>query len=640
MTKGRGDEHRALPALPESIPLLEESAAGLALAGPAVPGPFLVEGERAFVLGEQCGGLRTITIDGVPTLTSLDTALGTTANIVVHPGMVRRDFVTPNGICMETIVVPPTLPCVVIQWGAAGGTVPERILFDLPLGGLDPQVERDPEGVALTFTDDRIVALSSSPPPLAIELLDSTGDAVRVSVQPPATGPFHLIIAAGTHSTIRSAFAASGHLWAHARRAATGPCEGGLTLRTGVTEIDEAVDWARARLRGILDRATTVGLHDSDASARFARGPSALTTGLAAIAVGDRQGARQAMKACRSDGTPASALLAARFASSFGDGSFALKQAHALMEAGKPEAGTSGPEGLSKGLAAFHPSTRALALRTLADGLRYTAPESLIAQLRKAALATEEAPGSAPGAAGVRPPTGTSEGTRLPVVGAPPMETSWATWLAALLAGEPSMPAPDGSPGRAAVLRRAAALFRTDPDAAWVDWRHELSDGLTGGPAGPGSWDPLTADEDGAPDSATAWILLVLAHGLLGLDPDAPVGRLRIAPRLPRQLTHVEVRGITLGDATLRMEYRQEGVSHLFTLEPEIASVPPLVVFEPAVYGRILEIRVDGLIADLNTRSVGPMTVAPLQLPIDALRTVELITEQQQPGNGTLTPPG
>lgn len=629
MTKGRGDDHRTLPALPESIPVLEESAAGLALEGPAAPGPFLVEGERAFVLGEQREGLSTITIDGVPTLAGLDTALGTAANIVAYPGMVRREFVTPTGICLETIVVPPTLPCVVIQWGTEGGTVPERILFDLPQEGLNPQLERDPEGVALTFSEGRVVALSSSPPPLAIEVLDSVGDAVRVSLRPPDTGPFHLIIAAGPRSTIRSAFAASGHLSAHARRAATGPCEGGLTLRTGVTEVDEAVAWARARLRGILDRAATIGSHDSSSSARFAPGPSALTTGLAAIGVGDRQGARQAMKACRSDGTPTCALLAARFASSFGDGSFALKQAHALMDAGRPDAGTSGAEGLSNGLAAFHPpALRAVALRTLAEGLRYTAPESLIAQLRQAALATEEAQGSALGVAGVHPPTGTLEGTRLPVVGAPPRETSWATWLPTLLSGEPSMPAPDGSPGQAAVLRRAAALFRTDPDAAWVDWRHELSVGLTGGPAGPGSWDRLMADEDPAPDSATAWILLVLAHGLLGLDPDAPVGRLRIAPRLPQQLTSVEVRGITLGDATLRMKYRQEGPSHLFTLEPEIASVPPLVVFEPSVYGRIFEIRVDGLIADLNTRSVGPMMVASLQLPIDALRSVEIITEQ------------
>jgi len=632
VTAGRGAGDGIVPALPHTIPLLEWSVAGLALAGPAASGPFLIEGARAHVLGEQRGPVRAISIDGVTTVSTLDTALGTAANIVVSPGLVRREFVGTHGVCVETIVVPPALPCVVLQWGTAGGTVPDRILIDLAIGGLAPRLDEDADGLALTFPDGRVVALSSSPQPLSIEAPDPVGDTIRVSIRPPDAGPFHLIIAAGHSAAIRSAFAATAHLSAHARRAASGPCEEGLTLHTGVTELDDGIDWARARLRGIIDRASNVMMADPGAATHGAHEPSALATGLAAISVGDRHGARQALKAHPCDGTPAGALLAARFASSFGDGSPALEHAHAMLATATPEASRpddAPPATSPLAGAAFHPSTlRPLALRALADGLRHTAPETLIAQLRQAAASAADQSEQPPGVTRARLPNGVAGGTRLPVVGSPPDPVSWSAWLPTLLAGEPSMPAPRGG-AETELLRRAGALFRTDPDAAWIEWRRALSDGLTGGPAGPGSWDPLGLDGPREQDSATAAMLLALTQGLLGLDPDAPVGRVRIAPRLPQHLTELEVRGITLGHATLRMAYRRSGATHLFTLEPEIASVPPLVVFEPSVYGRIREVRIDGLVADLNTRSVGALTIAPLQLPIDAPRSVELITESQ-----------
>ena len=74
------------------------------------------------------------------------------------------------------------------------------------------------------------------------------------------------------------------------------------------------------------------------------------------------------------------------------------------------------------------------------------------------------------------------------------------------------------------------------------------------------------------------------------------------------------------------MEYERSGAISRFTLLPEIAAVPPLVVFEPTVHGRIREVRIDGEIADLEPHSAGPMTVVPVQIPLDAPRTIELVT--------------
>jgi hypothetical protein len=64
-----------------------------------------------------------------------------------------------------------------------------------------------------------------------------------------------------------------------------------------------------------------------------------------------------------------------------------------------------------------------------------------------------------------------------------------------------------------------------------------------------------------------------------------------------------------------------------YTLEPATAAVPPSVVFEPAVPGRVREVRVDGRPAQLDTRQDGDRTIVPLQIPVDAPRTVEIVTD-------------
>ena len=57
-----------------------------------------------------------------------------------------------------------------------------------------------------------------------------------------------------------------------------------------------------------------------------------------------------------------------------------------------------------------------------------------------------------------------------------------------------------------------------------------------------------------------------------------------------------------------------------------MASVPPVVVFEPAVRGHVVEVRVDGEVAELELRREGNLTIAPVQVPIDGVRHLEIST--------------
>jgi hypothetical protein len=405
----------------------------------------------------------------------------------------------------------------------------------------------------------------------------------------------------------------------------------GMVLETGVPEIDDGFAWARVRLRGIAAR---LGVSP-------ARG---LAVGLAALAVGDEESVRAALEVLDVHG-PERALLSARIASALGDPAAALTAADTVRREAASRRQDAGPANAGKA-ALF-----AVAAGALADGLRYAAPDTVISELRRLA----DTP--TPPAAGSEGPAGSSARARsvgrpapergvrsLPMAGrplAPPIPQDVhpeldaeveARWLARLLKGDPDVaPPPTGDP-TTSDLRRAAAAFVSDPDAAWALWRQALAAGIEAGPAGPYSWDARPVSGSRGAGSATAELLLALAHGLLGTAPDAPVGRLRLAPRLPAHVRTFRVRGIPLGEARLTMSYERVGATHRFTLTPEIASVPPLIVFEPAVPGEVVATRVDGVTASLDARPGAPQrgsggalrTVVPVQFPLDDVRSVEI----------------
>ena len=78
---------------------------------------------------------------------------------------------------------------------------------------------------------------------------------------------------------------------------------------------------------------------------------------------------------------------------------------------------------------------------------------------------------------------------------------------------------------------------------------------------------------------ATSMLVTPLVAGLLGCDPDAPRGRARLAPALPPQWDHVEVRRLAVGATRLDVELRRGPGRLVATLR---ATGPPVeVVFDP-----------------------------------------------------------
>lgn len=631
MTRVSGAGRAFLPAVPEAVAPLDPAVHGLAHTGPAA-GAYLVEGRRAYAHGVQREPGTTVVVPGTGSVTVTAPSIGRAANVVLFPGLARRDLAGSAGMSIETLLVAPDLPLALLQWtgaGAASAPLTVELTLDWPRGiRAERGIERAAAGVAV-HGEERALALGAAPRPRRLEIDEARAGTVRVTITPSPGDVTTLLLAGGTAEELRRAFAAGAHPRGHAVRAAAGPLDDGLACATGIEAIDDGVAWARARLVGLVERARRAPHGEAPVHAR-----RLLSTGLAAIAVGDRETSVRAGKGLRRSAaaedvpSAASALLAAQHAATFGDASRASEIARAWIAA--VSAGRA--EELDDDEAALWP----FAATALADGLLHAAPDALSEALRSSARALSAELGRRASGARAPAPSGSRAGSKrtLPMAGAPtslpiareptsPRDAGrleWSRWLEHLLAGNPSLPEPPSARPAVETLRRATARFPTDPDAAWIEWRRAVEAGLARGPFGPATWD------DDAGDPLTAEILLGLVHGLLGIAPDAPSGRIRLAPRMPAHLTGFSVRGVTLGDASLRFGYSRSGSTRVFELEPEHGGVPPLIVLEPSVDGRVSNVRIDGASADLDLRPYGGRTVVPVQIPLDAPRTVEITT--------------
>ena len=557
----------APPRPPDRIDAIGPQPAGLAIAGPARARRFLLEGAEVTAAGSERGGLDTVRIGPGLVATDVRGASGPVANVVLHPGLVRRERVGSAGTEVETIVTAQTLPLLALQVEATRSSSARTLSLDLHV--------RDgwargtgPGSVVVRTLDGSLIAVGAAPAGTRVELVEEGPTGARALVHARAEETTTLLIAAGPEARVRSAFAAAAHLSTHARLAAGGTLDDGLRLVTGVDEIDEGLQWARRRLAAALARAEREGPGSASAAS---------WAGLAALAVGDWSSAERALRL---------SVTASERA-----GVDRATAAHLSMLADRAvlSLGAAGP---------------------LAD---------LARRLSATAVAATTA------AASQAPRRSALTGGRLPMAGPRSADDpAGIELLRALLHGEARSERghDTGTDARLAPLV-AATLARTDADAAWSRWRAHLAAGLDDGPAGAATWDPLDDQRDLVAPGAAA-LLLGVAHGLLGLGPDAPVGRLRLAPRLPAHLTRLRVEGLSVGPARLALDYEREGRRHRFRIEPERATVPPNLVFEPSVPGPVREVRIDGARADLDLRSEGTRTVAPVQLAVDAPRLIEI----------------
>jgi glycogen debranching enzyme len=167
-------------------------------------------------------------------------------------------------------------------------------------------------------------------------------------------------------------------------------------------------------------------------------------------------------------------------------------------------------------------------------------------------------------------------------------------------------------------------------DAGYRHWRSNLDLAFE---RAKGAWDEVLHGTERraagvCPDQAwsTAMAVSPLVYGLLGAEPDAPKGRLRLRPQLPAAWDRFEVRNLRMGEASLRLRYERNGPAHAFTIEQEEGAVPVRLIFEPALPGPVAAARVDGVTAQLDPRPFGERVLAPVQLALDNERIIEFDT--------------
>lgn len=612
--------------------VLADVGTAVSVAGPVGPRRFLVAGRLAAAGGTERGGVEAVRIGTRLVAGAVGAGVGGSANVLTSPGLLRREMVGPGGAVLETVLAVPTLPAVAIQWtvppGLSEPPVREVVVHLLP----GVAEVRYGAGEALVRAadasrPDELVAMCVHPTPRRWEVHPGEGGGLSVTAV-VAGGPATLVLAAGPGSTVDTTVSAAWSLDAHAARVVrdTDPKRSTtLAPATGASALDHAWAWARARVRTALEWC---------APGSIARPEDVFWTGIGALSIGDAATASTALALLEEGGAPegetgsgaalpASALatlLAARIALTLGDVAPARRHLRRL-------AGESSD-------AARRPTDRhakawwTLALDALADALHHTADPDVLEDLRHGGA-------TPPGLAG----TGNTA-VRLPMVDSPAVGPPAASLLRALLPGpggavgwaRGDTPVPGGGPGPGgndieAALTPWHACASGRADEGYAAWRRTLGDGLEGavsaGGGCRGTWDPVDdLRRAGAPGAGI--LLATLVHGVLGVVPDAPAGRLRLAPALPSHVRTFRVRNIPVGDARVGLEYRREGPGHRFVLTPAEGRVPPMVVFEPAVAGSVRAVRVDGSAAELDSVEAGGRTRVRAQLPLDGVRTLDI----------------
>ena len=597
-------EDQALPLF-----VMDEKATGfptthpeLAIAVPASSRPVWLHGARATLLGDVRGGPREIRMDGRTVVADLRAEAGAVANAVVSPGLLRRERLSTRGSGQESILVSPTLPLVALTY--EGARPAQLALVALP--GAERtryRVGGSTVTVRLEGSDDLLV-VAAVPSSVTWKARSAPGGGLLLEVGSAnddvdaGKGLGGLVLAYGSEAAVRTAVAGARHLAGHALKAGSPLAGDLLTLSSGAAGLDHAVHWMEHRL--------AAGIQGATATSRGSTPEAWLWAGLGACAVGETRGAAACVRALDALHRPDEALLlASRVALVTG------RQEDVLNRV-RPSETLTGPSTRSSGL-------RRLALRTASDALRYAAPDRVVAHIRRAGeIAMTHDSGR---------PLPTLGGTGSPTLPSGAHDRGFGEALAYLLErGDSSRRRPtwttrsDEQPR--ASLEAWTGLVAGDREA-WARWRGLSAAGLDGSDGGVGVWEAFSAYD---PPATTGILLAALVHGWLGIQPDAPVGRLSLAPRIPGNMTGLVVRGIRVGDASLDLEYTRHGSDHCFELIPRSGRVPPLVVFEPVVPAAGVErVLVDHEPADVDAIASGPGgTSVRLQTPADSRRRVEI----------------
>jgi hypothetical protein len=118
--------------------------------------------------------------------------------------------------------------------------------------------------------------------------------------------------------------------------------------------------------------------------------------------------------------------------------------------------------------------------------------------------------------------------------------------------------------------------------------------------------------------------ILDIVHDVVGAEPDAVRGRLRLRPRLPVGARSLALHGLAFADGDVSLRVRRDDDGIVCNVEQDAGALPFTVLLEPYIDGDVRATRIDGLPARLDTRALDDGRVVPVQLVLEQQRTLEI----------------
>jgi hypothetical protein len=220
----------------------------------------------------------SLVVDGVLVASALDGAFGPSANVVLAPNQLRRERLGPRGSVLEDLLPLPRLPAGVAQWHAPAGVGLEATLSWWTTG----RALEASEAITCTLADGRVCVFVLDPAPSDL-VIEAGTDRSRVRAALRVDPPGRITWAASVGPSEAAARSVLGCLSSLPAQEAVASGwlselhEEYLSVRSGVSEIDQALVWSKAYLATEVDPPPSlVRLSDQLACGLFAKARATL----------------------------------------------------------------------------------------------------------------------------------------------------------------------------------------------------------------------------------------------------------------------------------------------------------------------------------------------------------------------------
>ncbi len=170
-----------------------------------------------------------------------------------------------------------------------------------------------------------------------------------------------------------------------------------------------------------------------------------------------------------------------------------------------------------------------------------------------------------------------------------------------------------------AILRRLADVSAVEGERRPRQALTALFDGRTDD--GLAIWESIVSDDAAG---LRDWIVPLLSAGILGIDPDAERGRLRLRLHVPAAWPDWSATNIRLGDASVDLHVQRDAHSVRITADQTAGALPLTLILEPTVHAPVTACFVDTQPADLALRATADHVTVPVQFALDAPRELAI----------------